>query len=54
MARPGPANSRRARHSGDFFRRRQQNLKLNRSRRLMVTGLLRVLPVHGAAPACVA
>jgi hypothetical protein len=55
MARPGRANSQRARRSGDFLHRRQQDLKVSKSRRLMATGLLCVLPVllptHGAAQA---
>jgi hypothetical protein len=42
MARPGPANSQRARHSADFLRRPQQDFKLNKSRRLMVTVLSRL------------
>jgi hypothetical protein len=44
MARPGLANSQRARRSGDFIHRRQ-DLKVSTSRRLMVTGLLCVLPM---------
>jgi hypothetical protein len=56
MARPSRANSQRARRSGDFLHRRQQDLKVSKSRRLMATGLLCVLPVllptHGAAQAC--
>src|SRR4030081_2818409 len=55
MARTGPANSRRVRRCGDFLHRRQQDLKVSKSRRLMATGLLCVLPVllpaHGAAQA---
>jgi hypothetical protein len=45
MARPGLANSQRARRSGDFIHRRQQDMKVTTSRRLMVTGLLCVLPM---------
>jgi hypothetical protein len=54
MARPGMANSRQLRCFGDFLHRRQ-GLKVSKLRRLMVTGLLCVLPVllstHGAAQA---
>jgi hypothetical protein len=48
------ADSRQSRRSGDFLHRRQ-DLKVSKSRRLMVTGLLCVLPmflpIHGAAQA---
>jgi hypothetical protein len=49
MARPGPANSRRSHYCGDFLRKRQQDLKVSKSRRLMVTGLLCVLPTLSPA-----
>jgi hypothetical protein len=49
MARPGRANSRRSHYSGDFLRKRQQDLKVSKSRRLMVTGLLCVLPTLSPA-----
>jgi hypothetical protein len=39
MAQPGSANSRRARRFGDFpYWRQQHDLKMSKSRRLMVTG----------------
>ena len=45
MAWPGSLSSRRSRRSSDFLYQRQQDLKVSEPRRLMVTGLLYVLPV---------